>query len=207
VILVGIGSLVGIPVGVLTGIYLAEYAKKNHFNNGVRLVVDVLAGTPSIIVGVMAYEIVVKPLGHPSGWAGGVALGFLMCPVIAKTTEEMLKLVPGSYREGSLGLGASRYHTLLRVVLPAASAGIITGILLSIARVAGETAPLIFTALGNDSDVWNPNKPMPALTLKIFQYATSAEQAWINQAWAGMLVLVFSVLIFSIGVRYVTRRR
>jgi phosphate transport system permease protein len=205
-ILVAIGSAAGIPLGILTGIFLAEY-KASAFQKFVRLIVDVLAGTPSIIVGVMAYEIVVKPMGHPSGWAGGTALGFLMSPIVARVTEDMLRLVPAELREASLALGARRYETLLYVVLPVARGGILTGVLLAIARIAGETAPLIFTALGNDSDVFDPNKPMPALTLKIYQYATSAEPEWIRQSWAGMLVLVFSVLLFSIAVRWTTADR
>ncbi|MGD0089750.1 MAG: phosphate ABC transporter permease PstA [Planctomycetota bacterium] len=213
-ILIGLGSAIGIPLGMLCGIYLSEYAKAGWFSNGLRLVVDVLAGTPSIVVGVLAYELVVLQHGQLfgiglgfSGWAGSIALAFLMCPIIARTTEEMLRLVPHHQREASLGLGGAQYQTLLGVVIPAASTGIITGIMLSVARIAGETAPLLFTALGNDSDVYNPAKPFPALTLKIFQYATSAEPEWIRQAWAGMLVLVAMILLLSAAVRYVSRGR
>jgi phosphate transport system permease protein len=212
VILVALASLIGVPLGMLCGIYLSEYAKASWFNDVVRLVVDVLAGTPSIIVGVLAYELIVVPNGQfpglglgYSGWGGAMALAFLMCPIISRTTEEMLRLVPERYREASLSLGGAKYQTILKVVLPAASSGIITGIMLSIARVAGETAPLLFTALGNDSDVYNPNKPFPALTLTIFKYATSAEPEWIRQAWAGMLVLIVMILLLSAAVRYVTR--
>jgi phosphate transport system permease protein len=205
-IMVLIGCAGGIPIGVLTGIFLAEY-KASRFQKLVRVMVDVLAGTPSIIVGVMVYEILVKRMGHPSGWAGGAALGFLMTPIVARVTEDMLRLVPLEFREASVALGARHFETLIRVTIPVAKGGILTGILLAIARIAGETAPLLFTSLGNDSDVINPDRPMPALTLKIYQYATSAEPDWIRQSWAGMLVLVFSVLLFSIAVRWTTAER
>jgi phosphate transport system permease protein len=205
-IMVAIASAGGIPLGLLAGIFLAEY-KPSWFQKAVRIIVDVLAGTPSIIIGVMVYEVVVKPMGHPSGWAGGAALGFLMSPIVARVTEDMLRLVPVDLREASLALGARRYETLLFVVLPVAKGGILTGILLAIARIAGETAPLIFTALGSDGDVFNPDQPMPALTLKIYQFATSAEPAWIRQSWAGMLVLVLSVVLFSLAVRWTTADR
>jgi phosphate ABC transporter permease protein PstC/phosphate ABC transporter permease subunit PstA len=204
-IMVAIACAWGVPLGLLTGTYLAEY-KASPFQKIVRVVVDLLAGTPSIVVGVVVYQIVVMPMGHPSGWAGGVALGFLLSPIVARTTEDMLRLVPREMREASVAMGARHYQMLLGVVLPSAKGGILTGILLAVARIAGETAPLIFTALGNDNDVWNPNQPMPALTLKIFQYATSAEPEWIRQAWAGMLVLVFSVVLFSVAVRWSTSR-
>lgn len=216
VVLIGLGSLIGVPLGILTGVYLSEYSRDGYLSSSVRLIVDVLAGTPSIIVGVLAYTLVVRPMGHFSGWAGAAALGIMMCPIIARTTEEMLRLVPQSYREASLGMGGSQFHTLFKVIIPAASTGIITGIMLAVARIAGETAPLLFTALGNDSDVWDsstgivgllsaPNKPFPSLTLKIYQYATSAETEWKSQAWAGMLVLITVILVLSAAVRYVSR--
>ncbi len=212
IILVGLASLIGVPLGMLCGIYLSEYAKKSWFNDVVRMIVDVLAGTPSIIVGVLAYELVISKSGFslglgPSGWGGAMALAFLMVPIIARTTEEMLHLVPDSYREASAALGGAKYQTILLVVLPAATSGIVTGVMLSIARVAGETAPLIFTALGSDQDVYDPSKPFPALTLKIYQYAQSAEDKWIQQAWAGMLVLIIMITLLSAAVRYVTRSK
>ncbi len=222
-ILVGMASLIGVPVGMLCGIYLSEYAKKNVFNEAIRLLVDVLAGTPSIIAGVLAYELVIAKYGHfPSlglgfsGWGGAFSLAFLMVPIISRTTEEMLRLVPASYREASLALGGAKYQTILKVVLPAATTGIVTGVMLSIARVAGETAPLLFTAFGSDQDVitWanfphivDMSKPFPALTLKIYQYADSPSQEWIEQAWAGMLVLIVMVTLLSAAVRYVTRAK
>ena len=219
VILIGLASIIGIPLGMMCGIYLAEYSRGGWFSQSIRLVVDVLAGTPSIIVGVIVYELVVIPrawhsalpawipLGHYSGVAGSLALAFMMCPIVARTTEEMLKLVPNTYREAALGVGASQFHTLFGVVLPAASKGIITGIMLAVARIAGETAPLMFTALGTDLDVYDPRKQFPALTLKIFQYATSAEPKWNQQAWAGMLVLVAVILVLSIAMRMVAGNR
>ncbi|HVX85821.1 MAG TPA: phosphate ABC transporter permease PstA [Phycisphaerae bacterium] len=206
IILIAISSAIGVPVGMLCGIYLAEYSRGGFFAHTVRLLVDVIAGTPSIVVGVLGYELIVVPTGHFSGWAGGAALAFLMCPIVARTTEDMLKLVPKAYREGSIGVGASKSQTLFRVVLPAARAGIITGLMLAIARVAGETAPLLFTALGNDQLVVNPSQPFPSLTLEIFKYATSAEDQWRQQAWAGMLVLVSIIVLLSAAVRYTTRR-
>jgi phosphate transport system permease protein len=212
-ILIALGSLFGIPLGLFCGVYLAEYAKDSPFGRVVRLVVDVLAGTPSIIVGVLVYQLVVVPMGSPSCLAGAIALGFMMCPIIAKTTEEMLKLVPSTYREASHALAGTRFHTLFLVVLPAASSGIVTGIMLGVARIAGETAPLLFTALGSDLDIdlFRPfswlTRPFPSLTLKIFQYATSAPEEWRRQAWAAMLILVFIILVLSAAVRYASRNQ
>jgi phosphate transport system permease protein len=206
-ILIGLASSFGVPLGMLCGIYLAEFSNGSRLSHVVRLMVDVLAGTPSIIVGVLVYQLVVVPMGTPSGWAGSLALAFMMCPIIAKTTEEMLRLVPSSYREGSMALGGARFHTLFKVVLPAASSGIVTGIMLAIARIAGETAPLLFTAMGSDLDVYDPGKPFPSLTLEIFKYITSAEAEWKRQAWAGMLVLIFVILVLSASVRYASRNK
>lgn len=212
IMLVGMASCFGVPLGMLCGIYLSEYAKKTWYNDLVRLTVDVLAGTPSIIVGVLAYELVIAKSGDfpslglgNSGIGGAMALAFLMVPIISRTTEEMLRLVPDSYREASLAVGGAKYQTILKVVLPAAKSGIVTGIMLSVARVAGETAPLIFTAVGSDQDVYDPFKPFPALTLKIFQYSQSSEDKWLEQAWAGMLVLIFMITMLSMALRYVTR--
>jgi phosphate transport system permease protein len=207
VILIAMSSLIGVPMGMLCGIYLAEYGRKNWFTSSVRLFVDVLAGVPSIVIGILAYELIVRPMGNFSGVAGGMALAFIMAPIVARTTEEMLRLVPASQREASVGVGASRFQTLFKVILPAASAGIITGVMLAIARVAGETAPLMFTALGNDQWVTNPTKPFPSLTLQIFKYATSAEPHWQQMAWTGMLVLISIILILNASVRYVSRQK
>jgi phosphate transport system permease protein len=157
-LLIFASSCLGVPLGILCGVYLAEFARDNYFTRSVRLLVDVLAGTPSIIVGVLAYQLVVVPMGTPSGWAGVVALAFMMVPIIARTTEEMLKLVPTAYREASTGVGASQSQTLFRVTLPAAKSGIITGIMLAVARIAGETAPLYFTTFGSNLPVVHISK-------------------------------------------------
>lgn len=218
VVLIGMASAVGVPLGMLCGIFLSEYARENWFSHTLRTVVDVLAGVPSIVVGVLGYELVVVPMGINSAWAGACALSFMMCPIVARTTEEMLKLVPPAYREASIGVGASKFQTLFRVVLPAARNGIITGVMLAVARVAGETAPLLFTALASDQPVLvysknfpfiylDVNHPFPSLTAQIFKYATSSENDWIRQAWAGMLVLITIVLVLNMAVRYFSRTK
>lgn len=218
IVLIGMASTVGVPVGMLCGIYLSEYARENWFSHILRTVVDVLAGVPSIVVGVLGYELVVVPMKINSAWAGACALAFMMCPIVARTTEEMLRLVPPAYREASVGVGASKFQTLFRVVLPAARNGIITGVMLAVARVAGETAPLLFTALASDQPViaysksfpWiymDVNHPFPSLTVQIFKYASSGEPDWIRQAWAGMLVLITIVLVLNMAVRYVSRNK
>ncbi len=231
IILAAIASLIGVPIGILCGIYLAEYSPKGWSTAAIRLTLDVLAGTPTILFGVVVYQIVVvRPqnfngwVGHLSlwahrvqswlgitngysGWAGGLALALIMVPIIARATEEMLRLVPLAHREASAGLGASKAETLWRVVLPTAKAGIITGIMLAIARVAGETAPLFFTAFGNDTMVYNPNRQMPSLTEQIYNYSQSDDPHWRAQAWTASLVLVSMVLVFSAAVRIATRKR
>ena len=207
VILVMLASVLGVPLGMLCGIYLAEYAGKSLFTHAARLVIDLLAGTPTILLGVIAWQLVVVPMHHQSGLSGALALAFIMVPIIARATEEMLRLVPHPHREASAGLGASQAQTLMLVILPAAKAGIATGIMLAIARVAGETAPLLFTALGNDQAVYDPNQPYPSLTLKIWQYSQSAELSWRHQAWTGVLALVTLVLVFTAAVRFAVRDR
>jgi phosphate transport system permease protein len=215
-VLIALGSTAGIPIGLLGGIYLAEYARENLFNHALRLVIDVLASVPSILVGIVAYQLVVIPMGFNSAWAGALALGFMMCPIVARTTEDMLKLVPTSLREASIGLGGSKFQTLTKIILPAARAGIITGIMLAVARVAGETAPLLFTTLDSNLPVFSrtntfpwfldTNNAFPSLTVHIFKYATSGEPQWIHEAWAGMFVLITIVLSLNLAVRYTTRR-
>jgi len=208
-ILIGLASAIGVPVGMACGIYLAEFAKGGWFTQVIRLIVDVLSGVPSILVGVLASVLFVRPVNHNSAWAGAAALAFIMCPIVSRTTEEMLKLVPKALREASIGLGASRAQTLFKVVLPAASGGVITGVMLAVARVAGETAPLIFTVLG-----WNQaltlsqlNGSFPALTLKIYEFSGQDEPEKVRLAWAGMLILIMLVLVLNISVRVISNRK
>jgi phosphate transport system permease protein len=203
-ILVGLASLFGIPLGLFTGIYLSEFGGRGPIATGVRFLVDVLTGIPTIIFGLFAWIFVVVPRQSFSGLAGGVALGIIMIPIVARTSEEVLRLVPKELREASLALGATESRTILQVVIPAASSGIITGIVLAMARVAGETAPLLMTAFGNpffNSDI---TQPMDALPLRIFNFAESPYQAQINQAYAGSLVLIVLILITSFAIRWAT---
>lgn len=205
-ILVGLASTVGIPLGLLSGIYLSEYSTETWLATPVRFVADVLAGVPSIVVGILGYELVVVPMGHYNGWAGALALAFIMIPIVARTSEEMLRLVPDSYRHASIALGATKSQTILRVILPSASGSIITGVMLALARVAGETAPLLFTALGSRLLTRNPSEPFPSLTVQIYTYATGPYPAQREVAWAGILVLIFLIFIVNISIRIVTAR-
>lgn len=195
-----IASAIGVPVGVLGGIYLSEYGG-DRINGWIRFGADVLNGTPSIVWGMVAYGLVVLPMKGFSAYAGGLALGFIMIPLVLRTTEEVLVLVPRSYREAALALGLARWKMIVRIVLPTAMKGIITGVLLAMGRVAGETAPLIFTAFGNSNWVHSLREPIAALPLQIFAYAISPYDDWHRQAWAGALVLVLLVLLLSAGVR------
>jgi phosphate transport system permease protein len=203
--LIGLASLIGIPIGMLCGVYLSEYDTDSWLAAPVRFVSDVLAGVPSIVVGILGYELLVVPLGHYNGWAGAAALAFIMIPIVTRTTEEMLRLVPGSYREASIALGATKSRTILRVVIPSATGSIVTGIMLAIARVAGETAPLLFTALGSRFVETNPNNPFPSLTVQIYTYATGPYQAQKQQAWAGILVLIALIFCLNVAIRFATR--
>lgn len=205
-ILISIGSAIGIPIGILGGIYVSEYSK-NIMATIIKFTTDVLSGVPSIIIGIFAYGVIVLPMGGFSGLAGGFALGILMIPTVTKITEEMLRLVPQSLREASLALGVSRWKTTLRVVLTTASSGIITGILLAIARAAGETAPLIFTSFGNVFWQTKIDEPLAALPLQIYTYALSPYDDWHRQAWAGAFVLIFLVFVVNLLVRFVTRNK
>lgn len=204
-ILVGLGSLVAVPVGVGTGVYLAEYGR-GRFAALVRYTADVLSGVPSIVVGVAAYALVVLPMGHFSAIAGGVALGVLMLPTIIRSTEEVVRLVPRSYREAALALGAPRWKTIQQIVLPAASAGIMTACMLSLARAAGETAPLLFTALGNRFWSTSLTQPIASLPVFIFDYSRAPYDDWNRQAWAAALVLLMLVTVVSALLRLTTRR-
>ncbi|MGE5611825.1 MAG: phosphate ABC transporter permease PstA [Bacillota bacterium] len=205
IILVALASAIGVPIGLLAGVYLAEYNKEWWLTSPVRFIADVLAGVPSIVVGIIGYELLVVPLGHYNGWAGALALAFIMIPIVTRTTEEMLRLVPNSYREASIALGATKAWTILRVILPAATGSIITGIMLAIARVAGETAPLLFTALGSRLLTRNPNEPFPSLTVQIFTYATGPYPQQKQLAWAGILVLISLIFALNLLIRYFAR--
>ncbi len=206
-VLVGLASLVGIPIGMLAAIYLAEYEAESWLATPVRFISDVLAGVPSIVVGILGYELLVVPLGTYNGWAGALALAFIMIPIVTRTTEEMLRLVPGSYREASIALGATKARTILRVVIPSATGSIVTGVMLAIARVAGETAPLLFTALGSRLMTTDPNQPFPSLTVQIYTYATGPYPEQKKQAWAGILVLIALIFVLNIAIRFFTRQR
>jgi len=204
-LILGIASTIGVPFGIGAGIYLAEFGR-NRFGSVIRFTADVLNGVPSIVIGIVAYAIVVLAQGHFSALAGGVALAIMMVPTISRTTEEMLLLVPQALREAAYGLGVPRWRTTLSIVLRTATSGVITGIMLAFARIAGETAPLLFTALGNQ--YWNlqPNQPTAALPMQIYVYANSPYDDWHRQAWAGSLVLIILIVGAISAVRYVVRR-
>jgi len=196
----------GIPLAVLSGIYLAEYGK-NVLASAVRFAVDLLAGVPSIIMGIFGYVLWVLPLKRFSAWAGASALAMIFIPIVVRTTEEMLKTVPVSVREAALALGIERWKTTLFITVRTASAGIITGILLAMARIVGETAPLLFTALGNQFWQTGLDQPIAAVPLQVFTYAISPYDDWHEKAWAGAIVLIMMVLVLSMGARFLTRTR
>jgi phosphate transport system permease protein len=204
--LLGLASLIGVPIGVLGGVFLSEYGSL-RLNWWIRFGADVLNGVPSIIWGMVVYALVVMPMKGFSAWAGGIVLGMMMIPLIMRTTEEVLLLVPNGYREAALALGIAQWRTIVQIVVRTALKGIVTGVLLALARVAGETAPLLFTAFGNR--FWNHNlsDPIAALPLQVFNYAISPYEDWHRQAWAGALVLLLMVAIVNISVRVLTRDR
>jgi phosphate transport system permease protein len=204
-VLLGLASAFAIPVGVIAGLYVAEY-RGTRFANWVRFAADALNGVPSIVVGIFAYSVAVMPVRRFSALAGGFALGVMMIPIIARTTEELLRLVPESLRDGALALGATRAKAAWSVVLPAALPGILTGILVALARIAGETAPLLFTAFGNRFFSTRLDQPIAALTVQIYTYAVSPYEEWHRQAWAGAFLLVVVVFVLSVIARLATRR-
>ena len=204
-IVTSLAALMAIPIGVVSGIYMSEYAG-SRFASIVRFAADTLNGVPSIVIGVFAYGVVVVSVGGFSALAGGFALGVMMIPIIARTTEELLLLVPGSMREGALALGATRARAVVSVVVPAALPGIITGVVLALARIAGETAPLLFTAFNNRYFSTSLTQPISTLTVQVFTYATGPYEDWHRQAWAGALVLVAMVFLCSLLARLATRR-
>ncbi len=205
-LLIALAAAIGIPIGVLGGVFLAEYPNSSlaYF---ARFTADVMNGIPSIVMGLFAYLLVVLPLRHFSALSGGVALGVMLIPTVMRTTEEIVRLVPQSIREASLALGVPQWKTVLRVIIPTAAAGIVTGIMVGLARIAGETAPLLFTAFGNRFWNWNLFKPIAALPLQLFAYAISPFDDWHRQAWAGALVLVAIVLLVNIAARSAASRQ
>jgi phosphate transport system permease protein len=205
-VLLGLSSLIGVPVGIAGGIYLAEFGRGTKLANGIRFTADVLNGVPSIVMGIAAYSLIVIPQHHFSALAGGVALGIMMIPTITRTTEEMLLMVPNSIREAALGLGVPNWRSVLSITVRTASPGIITGCMLAFSRVAGETAPLLFTALGNSFWSTDLNQPIAALPLQIYVYALSPYDDWHRMAWAGSLVLIVLIVVAVSLVRYVTSR-
>ncbi len=200
-----IASTIGVPIGIGAGIYLAEYGGR-RVGNLVRFTADVLNGVPSIVVGIVAYGLVVLSQGHFSALAGGVALAIMMIPTVTRATEEMLLLVPNTVREAAYGLGVSRWRTTLSITLRTATSGVITGVMLAFARVAGETAPLLFTAFGNQYWNWKVNQPTAALSLQIFTYAISPFDEWHRQAWAGALILIILIVVSVSAVRIAASR-
>ena len=204
-IVTGLGAVFAIPIGITAGVYAAEY-RGTRLAGAIRFAADTLNGVPSIVIGVFAYGVAVLPFHHFSALAGGFALGVMMLPLVMRTTEELLLLVPASLREGALALGATRARAVFTVVVPAALPGIVTGALLALARVAGETAPLLFTALNNAYFSTDPRQPISTLTVQVYTFATSPYPEWHRQAWAGALVLVAMVLTCSLLARFATAR-
>jgi phosphate transport system permease protein len=205
ILLLGFASLIGVPLGIGAGIFLAEYGR-NKFGNIVRFTADVLNGVPSVVIGMTAWALVVVPQGHFSLISGSVALGIMMVPVISRTTEEVLLLVPQSIREAALGLGIPKWRTILSVVLRSASAGIVTSVMLAFARIAGESAPLMFTAFGNEFWSSNPNQPVAALPLQIYKYAIQPYEQAHAQAWTAALVLISMIVLTVVFIRFMVSR-
>lgn len=207
VIITLLAVAIGTPIGVLAGTYLAEYGRHGKLSSVVRFINDILLSAPSIVIGLFVYEIMVAPMGHFSGWAGAVALGVIVIPVVVRTTEDMLTLVPDTLREAAASIGLPRAHMIMRIAYRAAKAGIVTGVLLAVARISGETAPLLFTALNNQFFSVNMNQPMPSLPVVIFQFALSPYEEWQKLAWTGALLITVTVLALSIVARSLTSAR
>jgi phosphate transport system permease protein len=205
VVQAGLGTLIGTPIGLMVGTYLAEYAGRSALGNAVRFVSDILLSAPSILIGLFIYQILVVPFGGFSGFAGAVALSILVIPIVVRTTEDMLRLIPVSLREASIALGAPRWKTTVFICYRAVLDGLLTGVLLAVARVAGETAPLLFTSLGN-SDFSGLGSAMSSLPVTIYQYAASAFDDWVQLAWTGALLITLGVLTINVVARFVIRR-
>ena len=206
-VLTVIAVVIGTPIGVLAGTYMAEYGRHDKLTSVVRFINDILLSAPSIVIGLFIYEILVAPMGHFSGYAGSVALAVIVIPVVVRTTEDMLRLVPDTLREAAASIGLPRSLMIMRIAYRAARAGIVTGILLAIARISGETAPLLFTALNNQFFSLNMNAPMPSLPVVIFQFALSPYEEWQKLAWTGALLITATVLALSIFARSLTARK
>ncbi len=200
-------TLIGVPVGVLGGTFLAEYARGKKLSRVISILSDIMVSVPSIVVGTFVYAIMVKPLGHFNGWAGAVALAIIMIPVVLRTTEDMLTMVPWTLREAAFALGAPYYKVIIQVVYRGAATGILTGVLLSIARVAGETAPLLFTSFNNSFFSWDMSEPVASLTVTIFQYAMGPYESWHLQAWAASLVITLFILLITLAGRFILKWR
>jgi phosphate transport system permease protein len=196
--MIGIATVIGVPLGLMAGTYLAEYARSTRLGAVIRFVNDILLSAPSIVIGLFTYELIVRPVGHFSGWAGAVALAIIMLPVVIRTTDEMLQLIPDSMREAALSLGLPRWKISSKILLKAASAGVVTGVLLAVARISGETAPLLFTALNNQYWTTTPNGPMANIPVVIFQFAMSPYESWHALAWAGAFLMTVFVLALAI---------
>lgn len=206
-ILTAIASLIGIPIGILGGIYLSEYAHNSKIGRFLSSLADVSISIPTIIIGTFIYAILVRPLGHFNGWAGAVALSVILIPIVMRTTEESLKLIPWQLRESALALGTPVYKVIKDIVIKSALTGIFTGVSLAVARIAGETAPLLFTSFSKNTLSFNMNEPVASLTVSIFTYASSAFESWITLAWAAALVITVFILITNIILKQIMKRR
>jgi phosphate transport system permease protein len=198
-------TVIAVPIALLSGIFLAE-SRGSVLSYWVRLSIEILQGTPSIVIGIVAYLWVVKPMGSFSAFSGGIALAIMMIPFLARSTEETLRLIPNSYREASLSLGVPYYKTILRIILPSGASGILTGFMISLSRIAGETAPLLFTAFGSPFLNTNPKEPVSALPLMIFKFATSPYPTWQEMAWGASLLLILMILILNISAKLIIKR-
>lgn len=207
VVMTFLAVIVGTPIGILAGTYLAEYGRHDKLASIVRFINDILLSAPSVVIGLFVYEIAVAPIGHFSGYAGSLALAVIVIPVVVRTTEDMLRLVPDTLREAAASIGLPRAHMIIRIAYRAARAGIVTGVLLAVARISGETAPLLFTALNNQFFSLDMNSPMPSLPVVIFQFALSPYEEWQKLAWTGALLITATVLALSILARSLTARK
>ncbi len=206
-VMIAVAVILGAPIGIMAGTHLAEYGRKNLLAEIIRFVNDILLSAPSIVIGLFVYELVVRQSGHFSAWAGAVALAFILLPVVVRTTDETMRLVPVTLREAALALGAPQWRVIVSVLYPAARTGILTGLLLGIARISGETAPLLFTALNNQYFTADMSEPMANIPVVIFQFALAPYDAWHSLAWAGALLMTLFVLVISVGARFLLRSR